>query len=67
MTFEETKKVICELKINLKLAEALLKELCPHKNIIYDGFNRNDILEYHFICKDCGMVFVTEDPNFNGE
>ena len=42
-----------------------LRRICAHKNII----DTNDLYyaqynEYVFRCKDCGMEFVTDDPNF---
>ena len=65
MTYKETKKVIHELKTNLRMAEELLRHLCPHENVFYDSFDRSYTLDYKFICRDCGMVFITDNPNFD--
>jgi len=34
------------------------------KNLRYDSYNSYSSMDHVFICEDCGMVFVTSDPNF---
>lgn len=55
-----------EIKIlekKLKNSKQHLKDICPHINLT-EGFPSYYSSDYNFICNDCGMHFVTEDPNF---
>jgi len=61
------KKNIIKLEKEIKEAKEELKRVCPHKNISpsFDKYLYPD--DYMFVCNDCGMVFITEDPNFTYE
>ena len=56
------KEQLKALKKQIKFYEKELIDICPHENISpsFDKYGN----DYHFTCSDCGMVFVTEDPNF---
>lgn len=58
------KKKIIKLKKQVKFYEQELTRVCPHKNISrgFDKYLYKD--DYLFICDDCGMNFVTDDPDF---
>lgn len=61
-TVKTTKKIIESLKKQINIYEKELREICSHKNVSFDKHLYND--DYLFICNDCGMHFVTGDPNF---
>ena len=62
-SFEEIKKEIKNLEKQLHTYKIKLAEVCTHKNIVkcndhyYNG-------EYKFICEDCGMFIITDDPDY---
>lgn len=62
---EIIKKNIIKLEKEIRKAKEELKKACPHKNIS-PGFNKylDYSTDYIFVCDDCGMEFITEDPNF---
>ena len=64
-TVEIHKKEILRLEHELKKEREMLREVCPHENVFYDSFDRSYTLDYKFICRDCGMVFITDNPNFD--
>ena len=59
------KEKIKELKKQIKDYEQELVDICPHENVS-PGFGKyhEPYGEYVFVCDDCGMTFITEDPNF---
>jgi transcription initiation factor IIE alpha subunit len=62
---ETIKKNIIKLEKEIEKCRNELTKICSHKNISPD-FDKYNLYEgsYLFVCNDCGMRFVTEDPNF---
>lgn len=58
------KEKILELKRQIKYYEKELTNVCKHEKVslMFDKYNTYE--DYVFICGNCGMTFVTEDPNF---
>lgn len=63
-TVKTTKKIIKSLEKQITTYEKDMKKTCPHKNISpsFDKYLYKD--DYLFICDDCGMRFITDDPDF---
>jgi hypothetical protein len=58
------KEKITELKRQIKYYEEELTKVCQHEkmSLMFDKYRNCD--DYFFICDNCGMTFVTDDPNF---
>lgn len=61
---KEIKQKIKQLEKQITIYKEELKNTCPHKNISpgFDKYIYKD--DYLFICDDCGMHFITDDPDF---
>ena len=61
--FEEIKEKIKYLEKQLHTYKQKLVGVCNHKNIVKcgDHYYNGD---YKFVCEDCGMYIITEDPNY---
>lgn len=61
------KEKIIELKGQIKYYEEELTKVCKHEKVslFFDKYHTYE--DYIFICANCGMTFVTEDPNFKYE
>jgi transcription elongation factor Elf1 len=59
------KEKILELKRQVKYYEKELTKVCQHEKVSpsFDKYN-NYSDDYIFVCDNCGMTFVTKDPNF---
>lgn len=72
------KEKILELKRQISHYEQELINVCEHKKlslmfykypepqsqVVIDDYIENSNNKYTFICEDCGMTFVTNDPKF---
>jgi transcription elongation factor Elf1 len=60
------KEKILELKRQIKHYEKELTKICQHEKVslMFDKYRAED---YIFICDNCGITFVTDDPNFKYE
>ena len=58
------KEKILELKRQISQYEQELANICEHKEVslMFEKYNNTD--NYFFICDNCGMTFVTDDPKF---
>jgi transcription elongation factor Elf1 len=59
------KEKIIELKRQTRFYEEELTKVCQHEKVslMFDKYHTCSD-DYIFICDNCGMTFVTEDPNF---
>jgi transcription elongation factor Elf1 len=66
------KEKILELKRQIKYYEKELTKVCQHEktSLMFDKYSTRDKkgkTKYIFICDNCGMTFITNDPNFKYE
>lgn len=59
------KEKIIELKKQIKYYEGELTKICQHEKVSpgFDKYN-NYSDNYIFVCDNCGLMFVTDDPKF---
>jgi rubrerythrin len=63
------KEKILELKRQIKHYEEELTKVCQHKKVslMFDKYSTKDKTgktKYIFICDNCGITFVTDNPKF---
>jgi hypothetical protein len=58
------KKRIIGLKKEIETCKQELTNICKHEKTSLLLDRRHTYEDYIFICANCGMTFVTEDPNF---